>query len=607
MATSLDSKQSLKSAELDADSLRRDRRRKATSRSSSGHVYKKDSHLHPLIKAARGLPVKSQPQNDEKVIKRNDRSQSAAPSAVSNNLDLSDSGVRAALSTLLAPYQNQAPDSQSLSKHTSPRSSKVINALLQLMNKPPQQPTDTSSDFAPTPESSQASTTAESADSDDEIVVLEKENVDPGTFRRRSGLRATTGGTTSDSTPKRKRTLSDVAEAHGRPKRHCDSSPPQRKLTFLSRPLLSDPVNYPSKPVPVQTPRQNADLFAARSALVAAAFPSPPKTAHAIPAKPISKAAASVLTPNPAPAPAVVKKPYVVPEWARTTTATKPRISVEALARKEAENAREHAKALERKRANRRRSRGQAAVEQPPPPPPTQSVSVRPSSAGIRPRRSSLGESNVGASMSSVAPITAAATDIFRTSSPPPSSPVASSSPGATVSVSIAVPCTPRRRPSATSLRHADPATSSSLTKIAASNSPLFSPEADDDENTVMLAKPALMLSPIQSVLTGRGIRMGIPASPLRCMSGVVGSSMDSCEPANMSTRENGDALAETRAGSLPTPSDDDEDEKGREGECRGPVLLASKATRTTKRQSHNDYGPTPFHHRRHSRRRVLC
>src|SRR5712671_6001483 len=50
MTASLDAKQSHKSVEVDADSLRRDRRRKTTSRSSSGHISKKEphSHLHPL-------------------------------------------------------------------------------------------------------------------------------------------------------------------------------------------------------------------------------------------------------------------------------------------------------------------------------------------------------------------------------------------------------------------------------------------------------------------------------------------------------------------------------------------------------------------------------
>ncbi|KAF8468080.1 hypothetical protein DFH94DRAFT_776964 [Russula ochroleuca] len=104
---------------------------------------------------------------------------------------------------------------------------------------------------------------------------------------------------------------------HGHSKHHCDSSPQQRGLTFLSPPLLSHPVTYPSRP---QTPRPNADLFAVRSAL--AAF-SPPRTVHGAPTKASFKAATSLLASNPAPAPAVIKKPYNVPEWVRrTTTAT---------------------------------------------------------------------------------------------------------------------------------------------------------------------------------------------------------------------------------------------------------------------------------------------
>jgi hypothetical protein len=173
------------------------------------------------------------------------------------------------------------------------RSTKLINTLLHLLNKPAHQPIDTSSDFAPTPASIQI----------------------------HSGDR--NGGTAaSERTPKRKRRLSGVAEAHGRSKRYCESSPPKCKLT-LSRPLLSDPITFSSKPVPLQTPRANADLLAARSALVAAALPSPPKTIHTAPAK----AATTVLIPDSVPAPSQVRKPYVVPEWTRTATATKPRHS----------------------------------------------------------------------------------------------------------------------------------------------------------------------------------------------------------------------------------------------------------------------------------------
>ncbi|KAI0301583.1 hypothetical protein B0F90DRAFT_316885 [Multifurca ochricompacta] len=356
--------------------------------------------------------------------------------------------MRAALSTLLAPYQKQASESPSSSSHTSPRSAKVINALIQLLAKPTrqtQQPTDTASDFAPTPASSLASTAPETTDSDDEIVVLEKENVDPATFRRRNDLQTKPSGViTRTSPPKRKRTLSDVVEAQRRSKRHCDSSPPQRKLTFLSRPLLSDPVTFPNNPVLLQTPRANADLFAARSALVAAAFPS--RSTHSGPAtsmptaKGTLKAATSALTSGPIPAPFKLTKPYVIPEWARTTTATKPRMSEEALARREAENIREQSKALERKRVHRRRSRGCGAAE-PPPSSPTHPVFVHPS-ARIQVRRASLGN-NASESVSAVAPVMAAVGDVLRTSSPPPPP----SSLTMSITASVFAPCTPTRRP----------------------------------------------------------------------------------------------------------------------------------------------------------------
>lgn len=141
--------------------------------------------------------------------------------------------------------------------------------------------------------------------------------------RRLAGLQTTASSAiASDITPKRKCTLRDVAEAHERSKRYCDNPP---------CPLLSDPVNYPGQSVVLQTPRPNADLFAAQTAFVAAVFP---KSGQAVPAKATFKATASLLASNPAPASAVVKKPCVVPvpEWIRTTTATKPRISAEALA-----------------------------------------------------------------------------------------------------------------------------------------------------------------------------------------------------------------------------------------------------------------------------------
>ncbi|KAH9973710.1 hypothetical protein BGW80DRAFT_1305950 [Lactifluus volemus] len=59
-------------------------------------------------------------------------------------------------------------------------------------------------------------------------------------------------------------------------------------------------------------------------------------------------AGTSTLTQDSILAPSKVTKLYVVPEWARTTTATQPRMSAEA---------------LERKRSHRCKSCGQVAIE----------------------------------------------------------------------------------------------------------------------------------------------------------------------------------------------------------------------------------------------------
>jgi antitoxin (DNA-binding transcriptional repressor) of toxin-antitoxin stability system len=187
---------------------------------------------------------------------------------------------------------------------------------------------------------------------------------------------------------------------------------------------------------------------------------------------------------------------YVVPEWARTTTATRPRISAEALGRREAENAREHAKALERKLANHRNSRGRATAERYPACVCSSFVSVNTTAPRVvrqqrRERRNEYsGTTHHG-------------------------SPCA-----------VIVPCTPTRRLAGASLRRGDPATSLSPAMFSANGSPLFSAEADDDDEriTLELVKAAHVLSPIQSVLSGRRIGIGMerPGSPLRCKSSAV-------------------------------------------------------------------------------------
>jgi hypothetical protein len=104
------------------------------------------------------------------------------------------------------------------------------------------------------------------------------------------------------------------------------------------------------------------------------------------------------------------------------------------------------------------------------------------------------------------------------------------------------------------------------------------------------LAKAAYVLSPIQSVLSGRGIGMKRPGSPLRCKSSEVGTRMDMSEPVvagtDMSTRENGDASVEMPTDSLPAASDDDEETGLVGGYARGfverSIEMSTNLTSTT-------------------------
>ena len=77
------------------------------------------------------------------------------------------------------------------------------------------------------------------------------------------------------------------------------------------------------------------------------------------------------------------------------------------------------------------------------------------------------------------------------------------------------------------------------------------------------LAKAARVLSPIQRVLSSRGIGMERPALPLGCKSSEVGTCMDMNEHAvagtGMCTREHSDGSVETPTDSLPVASDNDE------------------------------------------------
>ncbi|KAI0053254.1 hypothetical protein FA95DRAFT_946044 [Auriscalpium vulgare] len=482
------------------------------SRRASAKIPASKTKEHPLVRA----PLSFGPR-DVKLPKVESRqreliSQPVASSSSTPALDLNNPAVRAALTCLISSYATPA-------NPVAPQASTIppaaVNALVQLLTHPStaaaaapaSAPTETASDFAPTPASSQTSTAQETsdADADDEIVVLEKENVNPAAFGRRSASRATDEeepapqpARTHAHHTSRKRRLSEVAEGRGAPsKRRCESSPapaPVRKLNFISRPLQSEPggplvvasERRHMEPAQTKAPapglsRLNADLFAARSALVAST-----STTFAI----SQAGGAKPSTPPKSSSPAKrAKKPYVVPEWARTTTATKPRYSADAIARMAQESAEREE---ERKRARARRparaaENGSEDAARASEGPAQVFTAPRAAASVARPVRPPA------PAVASAAPITAAAADIIfpRSSSPAPSP--SKSAPQQT-------PRTPRRVKR--SERSVLP------TPAADATSPLFSPDADAD------TAPPKQMSPIQRVLAGRGI--AFPSSPLQ-------------------------------------------------------------------------------------------
>ncbi|KAH9073070.1 hypothetical protein EDB83DRAFT_158928 [Lactarius deliciosus] len=243
-------------------------------------------------------------------------------------------------------------------------------------------------------------------------------------------------------------------------------------------------------------------------------------------------------------------------------------MSAEALARKEAEEAREHAKLLERKRTHRLKSRGrgEAATDPAAPSSPTHTVFACPPAAATPPcREASPTRDGATVSARTTAPIMAAAADILRTSSPPPRSP--SSPATATVPIPVFVPCTPTRnrttRSSGSVSRCSDTSSPTFVAEGSDGGSPLFSPDADDGD-TLMFNKPQSVLSPYPECAPrswnwhGRTARVASCAcknkdtSKSEAVVAVEGG--DGGENTEDKDKE-GSASAETPAGSLPVAS----------------------------------------------------
>lgn len=190
---------------------------------------------------------------------------------------------------------------------------------------------------------------------DDEIVILEKEHVDPTAFRRRverddSSKSATTTADESETTPQRqrraripsggkentrssplnrKRRLSDfMAEQENdeaRRKRTHSRSESRRTSGTFEVPQLVVPSDY------LRTARSDCDPSVPFSTSTSTSF----TRIRSSPSRPMFRSAsesqASFAKPPPDVwAPVKPMKHFIMPEWARTSTVTQPRLSKEA-------------------------------------------------------------------------------------------------------------------------------------------------------------------------------------------------------------------------------------------------------------------------------------
>ena len=246
---------------------------------------------------------------------------------------------------------------------------KELLAHVSALPSPPK-PTVNPADIYTTATSDQAN--HERSNSDD-IIVLDKENVNPEVFRRRgekdkenagniagSGAgaekRGLGGSSNANSTAGRKRTLSDFMEE--KEKEKAKNKTRNRARTGSSG------VHSLSSSSSVRTHAYNQS---SGSQYYRSATDTLPSRAHTSPPRPksfrrLTTASSTAAASSPVPAPeAKAKKPFILPAWARTTNPTQPRLSEEALKAKEQAEAEAEA---ERERTKKRRGSRRARDNQ---------------------------------------------------------------------------------------------------------------------------------------------------------------------------------------------------------------------------------------------------
>ncbi|KAF8170332.1 hypothetical protein K438DRAFT_1773885 [Mycena galopus ATCC 62051] len=214
---------------------------------------------------------------------------------------------------------------------------------------------------------------------DDEIVLLNKENVNPKVFRRRGERDTKLSGSQPSTVPssglppsappqdppqppaavpsnpplRRKRTLSEfMAEQESLrdkekalKKTHYHRQPGQRSMersmsndSFLPHTTMPPPTRAPLPTKPFDPPKPRRRINSSASSPGRGFFT---ETAIAVPPRPSSSASSPVRPP---------RKSFVLPDWAQTNTATKPRLSDRALEKMDEEEMKKRVEELNKRR-----------------------------------------------------------------------------------------------------------------------------------------------------------------------------------------------------------------------------------------------------------------
>ncbi|KAJ7594614.1 hypothetical protein C8J56DRAFT_1161202 [Mycena floridula] len=293
----------------------------------------------------------------------------------------------AALSAALNAIDGQPTSVSTKDPATTARDKTLIEALLKVIATATNQNLAATSTSTSTPTSAPSTSTSTPSAStttgqDEEIVVLDKENVNPVAFKRRGekeepklgqssvdnaltaprGLSTISANTAIPSAPalpiiqpsiSRKRTLSGILEEQHSRKRAPSSSLEKRGESSTS-PVSDDTETQFHFSRVVY--RETTDVsFSDRLPLVPCS--SPPRSRPATSFLSLPKVAAS------SPVKQQARKPYVVPEWAKTVTATQPRLSAEKQAELEEKLKKEKAAAKSKKLAEKPLSRSKRKAE----------------------------------------------------------------------------------------------------------------------------------------------------------------------------------------------------------------------------------------------------